>query len=82
MKMLATFAALCPATAGLAGPAEAQLNHRQHDQQEPIAQGVESGALTQRETYRLKRNQGRIDRSLPGCLRPGGVPQATRSRKT
>lgn len=29
MKMLATFAALGLATAGLAGPAEAQINHRQ-----------------------------------------------------
>ncbi len=72
MKMLAMFAALGLATAGLPVAAEAQINHRQYNQQERIRQGVRSGALTPREAYRLQRNQGRIDRAEHRMRSSGG----------
>lgn len=72
MKMLATFAALGLATVGLAVPAAAQINHTQHNQQQRIHQGVRSGALTQREAYRLQRNQGRINRAEDRMRASGG----------
>lgn len=43
-------------------PAEARINQRQDRQQHRIYRGIGSGALTPRETYRLKRQQGRIAR--------------------
>ena len=72
MTMLWTIVALGLATAGLAVPAEAQVDRRQHNQQERIHQGVRSGALTQREANRLQRNQGRINRTEDGMRSTGG----------
>lgn len=43
-------------------PAEARINQRQGHQQHRIYNGVRSGELTPRETWRLERQQGRIAR--------------------
>ena len=40
-----------------------QVNHRERNQQDRIANGVKSGELTPHETVKLERQQGRIDRS-------------------
>jgi hypothetical protein len=64
MRIRIFTAALVAATvaAAAAGPAEAQINRRQHNQQARIYNGVRSGALTPRETYRLERQQAHIAR--------------------
>lgn len=58
---------LLAATLGLvalaaAMPAEARINQRQGNQQHRIYNGIRSGELTPRETWRLERQQGRIAR--------------------
>lgn len=55
----------CAALIGLtaltaAVPAEARINQRQNRQQQRIANGVNSGQLNARETYRLERREGHI----------------------
>ena len=55
----------CAALIGLtaltvAAPAEARINQRQYRQQQRIANGVNSGQLNARETYRLERREGHI----------------------
>lgn len=52
----ATFVTAIPTTA------QAQVNHRQWEQQRRIHQGARNGELTRREYYRLQRQQGRIAR--------------------
>jgi hypothetical protein len=42
----------------------AEVDRRERRQQERIAEGVESGALTPRETARLERKVARIDREV------------------
>ena len=39
-----------------------QINKRQHNQQERIYNGISSGELNKRETYRLEKNQRKINR--------------------
>jgi len=48
------------ATVATAMPADARINGRQQRQQQRIFNGVQSGALNGRETYRLERREGRI----------------------
>ena len=48
------------ATVATALPADARINGRQYRQQQRIFNGVKSGELTGRETYRLERREGRI----------------------
>lgn len=56
-------AALIGATAiAAAAPAEARINQRQRHEQHRIYNGVRSGQLTQREAYRLERQQAHIAR--------------------
>ena len=43
-----------------AAPADARINQRQYRQQQRIGNGVNSGQLNARETYRLERREGRI----------------------
>ncbi len=50
------------ATAGSAFAAE--VDRREENQQQRIAQGVQSGQLTPRETARLERKEARIDRQI------------------
>jgi hypothetical protein len=45
-----------------AAPAEARINQRQGHQQHRIYNGLRSGQLTPRETYRLERQQAHIAR--------------------
>ncbi|MEW5891102.1 MAG: hypothetical protein AB1768_19160 [Pseudomonadota bacterium] len=54
---LATFYFSTPAQAGTRDPA---VNHRQHHQQQRIAQGVRSGELTRGEVRHLAREQRAI----------------------
>ena len=53
--------AFCAGVGLAAGPGVAG---RQLNQQKRISQGVRSGELTKRETLRLERNAGRINRSV------------------
>lgn len=64
MRIRTVFAALLIGAAGLAvtALAEARINQRQGHQQHRIHQGVQSGQLNARETYRLTRQQDRIAR--------------------
>ena len=64
MRIRNLFAALLIAgtTTALAAPADARINERQGRQQHRIYNGVASGQLTARETYRLERQQAHIAR--------------------
>ncbi|HZZ84121.1 MAG TPA: hypothetical protein VFE30_06260 [Anaeromyxobacteraceae bacterium] len=65
--MTTTFGKLAAAALilGLAAPAFAgEVDARQARQQERIAEGVESGQLTPRETARLERKEARIRREV------------------
>jgi hypothetical protein len=55
-----------------AAPADARINHRQYRQQQRIANGVHSGALNARETYRLERREGHIARYEARSRADGG----------
>jgi len=48
----------------LAGMTFAQVNARRENQQDRIAQGVQSGSLTPRETARLENQEARIDHEV------------------
>jgi hypothetical protein len=50
------------ATLTAALPADARINERQHRQQQRIWNGVKSGQLNGRETYRLERREARTAR--------------------
>jgi len=58
------FLALILAASAVAASAQSRrgINAREHRQQERIAHGVRSGELTSRETFRLERQEQRIDR--------------------
>ena len=67
----------CAALIGLtaltaAVPAEARINQRQNRQQQRIANGVNSGQLNARETYRLERREGHIARYEARSRADGG----------
>lgn len=53
-------------------PADARINGRQARQQQRIFNGVKSGALNGRETYRLERREGRIARYEARSRADGG----------
>ena len=59
--VMAVFAAVLGVSLA-AGAAE--VDRREQRQQERIAQGVQSGQLTPRETARLERKEARIDREI------------------
>lgn len=60
------------ATIATALPADARINGRQQRQQQRIYNGVASGQLNARETYRLERRQGRIARYEARSRADGG----------
>lgn len=73
----------------LVGPLDAALadntytpgiNHRQENQQRRITQGVRSGELTARETYRLEKGQARIQRMENRAKADGHVSRYERRR--
>ena len=53
-------------------PAEARINQRQERQQQRIFRGIGSGELNARETYRLERQQARINRYEARSRADGG----------
>ncbi len=59
-RLAAAVLAIAVATPTLA----AEVDRRERRQQERIAQGVQSGQLTPRETARLERKEARIDREV------------------
>jgi hypothetical protein len=66
------FAAALGIAAMAVAPAEARINQRQAHQQQRIRNGVASGQLTARETYRLERQEGRIARYEARSRADGG----------
>ena len=82
-----TFAALIM-ICGLSSLSSAQTYHRRHSinareryQQRRIAQGIRSGELTARESYRLEREQYRIRQQESRFRRSGGgLSQRERAR--
>jgi hypothetical protein len=63
MRIKFVFAAALLGAVSLAAlPAEARINQRQDHQQQRIVQGLRSGDLNARETYRLARQQAHIAR--------------------
>lgn len=78
--IFAAFIVLC----GLAADSYAQkrprsINNRQERQQERIVQGIKSGELTARETYRLSREQYQIQR-MENRFRRSGDGLSNRER--
>jgi hypothetical protein len=64
MRIRKLFAAalIAGAAVAAAAPAEARINQRQRHEQHRIYNGVASGQLSQREAYRLERQQAHISR--------------------
>jgi hypothetical protein len=71
--IVSTIAGLVLVSGAFAG----EVDWRQHEQQQRIAQGVRNGSLTQREAARLERQEARLrqeiscDRYSNGHLTPG-----------
>ena len=64
-----------------AAPAEAgRIGNRQERQQQRIAGGVSSGALTARETSRLERREAGLNRSIARMRSDGSLTPGERSR--
>ena len=59
-----------------------RINKRYHNQQSRINQGVRSGQLTQREAYRLQRQQGHVRRETRRMKRDGNFTAAERRHVT
>ncbi|QJU59394.1 hypothetical protein HL653_17990 [Sphingomonas sp. AP4-R1] len=81
MKTVATLIALGAMTAA-AVPAMAQVNARQHNQQDRIYNGVRNGSLTPHEAAKLERQQGRIAHAEHRARVTGGMSPAERARLT
>lgn len=78
-----TTAAASAVLAGIIGVATVQAGEvvdRERRQQERIAQGVQSGELTARETQRLEREQARIERDRKLALSDGKMTRRERAR--
>lgn len=72
MKKILILAALGLAAAASATPAAAQINRREHNQQQRIANGVRTGQLTPREAARAEGQQARIARAERRMRASGG----------
>jgi hypothetical protein len=55
------------------------INAREARQQKRIAEGIENGSLTPRETARLERNETKVNQ-LEAKLRQGGLSNSERGR--
>lgn len=76
-------AAACAVLAGVIGVASVQAGEivdRERRQQERIAQGVQSGELTARETQRLEKEQARIENDRKHALADGKMTGKERTR--
>jgi hypothetical protein len=79
LPMFALGVILVPAVAG-AQTNTPVIDQREHNQQERIADGVASGALTPRETVRLEQEQGHIQRLETRAKAGGTVTNQERAR--
>lgn len=68
-----------PCFAGLDTP---RIDQRQANQEKRIEQGIDSGALTNRETNRLEHQQTRIDHQEDAAKADGRMTPAERARLT
>ncbi|HTO87146.1 MAG TPA: hypothetical protein VMR54_06405 [Thermoanaerobaculia bacterium] len=66
---VAAAASLC---AALPARADGRIHRRQENQQQRIAQGVESGQLTAGETARLERREAGLNREVHGMRQANG----------
>jgi hypothetical protein len=83
-QMLLALLSVSSILTAYSSPADARpwyrtVNHRQHNQQYRIAQGVSNGSLTTREAVRLEARESQL-RSLEARLRLGGLSRSERSR--
>ncbi len=78
-----TMAAACVALVGFLGASTVQAGEivdRERRQQERIGQGVQSGALTARETQQLERQQTKIEAHRKQALADGKMTKRERAR--
>jgi hypothetical protein len=83
MKKITSFVLTLTFVLGLSAIALAKtprVNHRQHEQQGRIRQGLRSGELTGREFFRLERQQASIQRYEWRAKRDGNVSFRERNR--
>jgi hypothetical protein len=73
---LATFGAFAQASA----PATPRVDQREVNQQQRITQGVASGELNKKETYRLEKEQAAIQKTEAKAKADGKVTHAERKR--
>jgi hypothetical protein len=71
-KLTLALVATSLGTLALAAPAAAGVDHRQHQQQARIEQGVRTGTLTPAETKQLRHQQTRIARYETRSRADGG----------
>lgn len=79
-SLIATLGLLVVTTAAVAGDNTPRVDQRQENQQERIAQGVESGQLNQREASRLEAQQVRNQVAEDRAKSDGVVTPAERAR--
>ena len=63
-----------------ATPATPRVDQREANQQQRITQGVASGELTQKETYKLEKEQAAINKTEARAKADGKVTRAERKR--
>ena len=68
------------ASAQTAAPAAPRVDQREANQQQRITQGVASGELTQKETYKLEKEQAAINKTEARAKADGKVTRAERKR--
>ena len=66
--------------APVATPATPRVDQREANQQQRITQGVASGELTQKETYKLEKEQAAINKTEARAKADGKVTRAERKR--
>lgn len=77
--LLASFGLAQPCFAGMETP---RIDQRQENQERRIEQGVNSGALTEREANRLEHQQMRIEHQEEAAKADGVVTPGERARLT
>lgn len=85
MKKIISILMMIGISIGLAPSAFAQtrtprINHREREQQNRIAEGIESGRLTPTEAARLEREEARINRHEAAAKADGQVTAQERAR--
>lgn len=68
------------ASAQTAAPVTPHVDQREANQQQRITQGVGSGELTQKEAYKLEKEQAAIDKTEARAKADGKVTRAERKR--